>query len=436
MPALVGSAITNSGAWLPQTNIWFGSIVKEHPLVQVAISSAVRRFTTTFFVCGLSLACAAQAGQQYPGGFRGGRDRGPAEGPGPGSIPNFHATPLMDMKPSDRYLGFAGGLYEGGNAIPEDHRKAGIEAAAAIQPLDRDGKPSPNGAIVFMSLGLSNTLLDFHTFQNEYGDDSRINRKNLFVLQGAKGGIPACMWTAATGSGECGGAGMPEPMRQRMSANQYDRIRDEVLADAFGTGPRTSDCGGGSRPCLTEKQVQVLWVKIANPGPGAQGYRSLCDASKQDCVNDDQTEAIRYEKQLGQVIRAARSRYPNLKQIFVSSRTYAGYAKRPSNPEPFAYEYGFSVKWLIQAQILQARTGKIDPVAGDLSFRTGVSSWVAWGPYLWTNGSQGRSDGLVSNLEDVTEGDGTHPSNRGMHKVAGELMDFFLRSPFTPWFRK
>ncbi len=391
---------------------------------------------------------------QYPGGFPGqpsqsgrgqgqgqgqgrGQDRGPATGPGPLSIPNFHATPLPDMKPGDHYLGFAGGLYEAGNTAPEDHRKAGMEAAAAIQPLDRDGKPSPNGAIVFMSLGLSNTMLDFHMFQNEYGSDSRINRKSMFLLQGAKGGIPACMWTAAEGAGDCSGMiGAPEPMQRRMAANQYDRVRDEVLADAFGTGPRPSDCGGAGRPCLTEKQVQALWIKSANPGPGAQGYRPLCDASKPDCVNDDHTEAIRFERQLGQTIRAARQRYPNLKQIFVSSRTYAGYAKRPSNPEPFAYEYGFAVKWLIEAQIQQVRTGKVDPVAGDLSIRGGVAPWVAWGPYLWTNGSLGRSDGLVSNLEDVTEGDGTHPSNLGMHKAAGELMDFFMQSSFTPWFRR
>lgn len=408
--------------------------MNEHPTA----GSAARfgRFGILPLLCLLlaaSIASLAQGGPPFPGGFGGGRNRPAADGPGPGAIPDFHAVPLTDMKPTDRYLGFPGGLYESGNQPPDDHRKLGMDAAAAIQPLDRDGKPSPNGAIVFMSLGLSNTMMDFHMFQQDFGNDGRINRKNMFLIQGAQGGTTACMWTVPSGQPPCGMGG---PMAQRFGGNQYDRVRDEVLAEAFGTGPRTGDCGGAARPCLTEKQVQVLWIKSANPNPGMQGFRSLCDPAKAGCVNDDHTEAIRFERQLGQIIRAARSHYPNLTQVFLSSRTYAGYAKRPTNPEPFAYEYGFAVKWLIQAQIQQMRTGKIDPIAGDLSVKSGAAPWLAWGPYLWTNGAQGRADGLVSEPGDVREDDGTHPSMAGMHKAARELMDFFLQSTFTPWFRK
>ena len=72
--------------------------------------------------------------------------------------------------------------------------------------------------------------------------------------------------------------------------------------------------------------------------------------------------------------RAARTRWPNLKLVFLASRIYGGYAHTDKiNPGPYAYEYGFSVKWLIQAQVNQMATGTVDRVAGDLNFnRVGV----------------------------------------------------------------
>ena len=35
--------------------------------------------------------------------------------------------------------------------------------------------------------------------------------------------------------------------------------------------------------------------------------------------------------------------------MFLQSRTYGGYATTNENPDPYAYEYGFATKWLIQA---------------------------------------------------------------------------------------
>ena len=105
----------------------------------------------------------------------------------------------------------------------------------------------------------------------------------------------------------------------------------------------------------------------------------------------------------------------------------------PLNPEPYAYESGFAVKWLIEAQIRQMQGGPIDELAGDLNYDT-VAPWLAWGPYLWANGLQLRSDGLSWKPDDFIFA-GPHPSRSGAHKVGTLLLSFFKISSHTAcWF--
>src|SRR5437762_2920796 len=66
-------------------------------------------------------------------------------------------TPLTDMG-AQTYYGFGGGLYTGGsNTVPADHDSAGRARAAAVTPLDPHGRPSAQGKIVLLSIGMSNT---------------------------------------------------------------------------------------------------------------------------------------------------------------------------------------------------------------------------------------------------------------------------------------
>ena len=94
---------------------------------------------------------------------------------------------------------------------------------------------------------------------------------------------------------------------------------------------------------LTEQQVQVVWMQMEDSRP----FQSLPGSG-----SDAEVLATR----LSQAARSIRQRYPNLRQVFVSSSIYGGYSTAGLNPEPFAYEGGFSVKWLIESQVLQMQS--------------------------------------------------------------------------------
>jgi hypothetical protein len=313
--------------------------------------------------------------------------------------PDTSTVALTDLG-RGTYKGFAGGLYpDGSNQMPAEHAAAGLERARRIRPLDAGGQPNPSGKIVLLSIGMSNTSQEFcgrnvtsgcwsGSFLDQAAADESVNDSTLVIVNGAQGGRDAKSWRSATN-------------------NVYDVVRDERLR-ALG---------------VTEKQVQVVWLKQANAGPRA----SLPDTS---------ADAYRLESSLGEIVRVLRARYPNLQQVFLSSRTYAGYATTQLNPEPYAYESGFAVKWLVQAQIEQMKSSgrTVDALAGDLNYNS-AAPWIAWGPYLWADGLNARSDGLTWVRADFVS-DGTHPSpESGVRKVGTMLLGFFKSSPQTRcWF--
>lgn len=306
--------------------------------------------------------------------------------------------PLTELG-TDTYHGFTGGLYPGGqNEMPATHATIGTTRANRIQPRDGEGRPNlSNGRYVLLSIGMSNTAQEFCTrgvptdcepwsFTGQAEDDARTDERFLELVNGAKGGQVAETWDEPTDE-------------------NYDRIRDRLLLPQG----------------LSESQVQVAWIKVAHRSPTT----SLPAAD---------ADAFLLMERLGHTMRTLKQRYPNLQMVFLSSRVYGGYALGDRNPEPYAYESGFAVKWLIEAQMRQMETGEVDPRAGDLDYTT-VAPWLAWGPYLWANGETPRAaDGLTWLREDF-EADGVHPSKLGETKVGEILLDFFKTSSFTrDWF--
>lgn len=308
-------------------------------------------------------------------------------------------VPINDLG-SGCYLSFQGGLYpNGSDSVPPEHRTAGLTAAARVQPLDVSGKPSATGKYVLLSIGYSNATQEFCSdggqpetcssvsFMGQAASDPTVNRSALVIVNGAAGGKGDDFWTSPT---------LPD----------YDRIRDTWLTPLG----------------LSERQVQVAWVKVANPQPRVS-------------LPDTAADAYRVAQQIGQIARALKTRYPNLQQVFFSSRIYGGYATSNLNPEPFAYETGFGVKWAVQAQIDEMASRGVNARTGSLRYDNGTAPWIAWGPYLWAAGTQLRSDGLTWVQSDFNPSDGTHPATGARQKVGGLLLSFFKSAVQTQcWF--
>ncbi|HZI11514.1 MAG TPA: hypothetical protein VE153_14120 [Myxococcus sp.] len=330
----------------------------------------------------------------------GGEPSGPSRSRGTeaSSLSTTGLVPLNDLL-SGTYQGFTGGLYpQGRNSMPAAHSTAGQAQAAAIQPLNVNGQPSASGKYVLLSIGMSNTTQEFcshtgalpceaWTFMGQAARDASVNKSTLVIANGAMSSQAALTWDAPTDS-------------------NYERVRTDVL-EAQG---------------LSEKQVQIIWLKVANIGPSVSLPASNADA-------------YQLKRSIGNILRAAKVRYPNLKQAFISSRIYGGYATSSLNPEPYAYESGFAVKWVVEAQIRQKLSGTIDSRAGNLDYDQGIAPWAAWGPYLWADGLTPRSDGLIWEEDDFVMTDRTHPAKPAETKVGTMLLDFFKSSPHTRcWF--
>ena len=294
--------------------------------------------------------------------------------------------PLTEMTAEDRYKGEDGGLYGGGrNEPPEAHGKAALAESARVVPLDEDGNPSADGKIVLMSLGMSNTAGVWVTFK-ELADRDPQKSPRVVVVNGAVGGAGAQSWAKGPTSGPW-----------------------------LTFARRLKEAG------VSPKQVQVVWIKHADPMPPP----------------DEKPLAYARNLQawLTTIVRTLKAEYPGVRIVYLSSRTYGGYnaaGLRLVNPEPFAYESAFSVRWLIQDQIKGATELNPDVSKGKVG-----APLLLWGPYLWADGVTPRkADGLVWLRSDYSN-DGVHPTGKGREKAAELLLRFFKEDAGTKtWFVK
>jgi PKD domain len=296
------------------------------------------------------------------------------------------------------YQNIRGGLYpNGANNRPAAHFQTGVQIATnQIKPLNGSGQvDNANGKIVMVSVGMSNTTQEWavgdrvtrdftKAFKYRATDDPALNPQ-IVIVDCAQGGRDVVNWSS-----------LGDPAW----ATAIQRVTNTVV--------------NGQR--ITTNQVQIAWVKLAlkrasNYGPFP-------------------THVQQFQNYLEMTIRNIKTAFPNIKMAFVSTRTRSYSDNTGSlNPEPYAYETGFGVKWMIQKQI-----------NGNPSLRfsgpDAVAPYLSWGPYFWIDGQNRRSDGATWNCNDLIS-DFTHPSFSGVYKVSSQLLAFFKTDPTaTPWYLK
>lgn len=353
--------------------------------------------------------------------FGGRVEMGAVEIAGDSPFPTGRGAVLALDEPSvgrTKYLSlYPLGLYSNHSQVmPSAHKTEGLAWANTIEVRDLAGNPNASGRVVFLGLGGSDVSEMFCT----EADDN----PPIFA-----GGNPVCTPRSLSGRVQLSESDFVEPMLTKIVngaypnqyAGDFSQEDEPVFGGVNGNYDRIRDrvLGGYINP-LSENQVQALYIQLANESPVAS-------------LPDRHADAVELMVRLGNVLRLARERYPNLRVALLSGRPYspAGVAHAPN--EPFAYETGLAVKWLIQAQVEQmANDGTVvDTRAGDLDYEAGAAPWIAWGPYLGNHPTPSQKVGARFTNGDFDNAPNGFFSDRGEAKASLLLLHHVSFSPFT-----
>jgi hypothetical protein len=149
--------------------------------------------------------------------------------------PPRESTGLVPLSNGGDYKGFKLGVYgDGQNTPPAAQMKRAGDAAAKVVPLDAQGQAAPDGRIVLMSVGMSNTTQEFSRFVQVASGDPAKNPR-LVIVDAAQGG----------------------------------RAADDWVKNDAPTWQEADHRLGAAK--VTPKQVQVLWIKQARKMPSSLG---------------------------------------------------------------------------------------------------------------------------------------------------------------------
>lgn len=292
-------------------------------------------------------------------------------------------TPIvgLDVLGPNTYLGSTGGLYPNGSNVDDpNHHAYGVTLAQQIQPLDSTGNPDPAGSEVLLVIGESNVFLEGqNVIQNTMASPGR--NPSVIVVNGGQGGATA--------------GKLVDP-----NSPYWTTMTNYLLPNAGATA----------------QQVVAAWFEPTN------------------AINSGTfpTDMSQLYSQIETVLQNILLKFPNIKIVYMSSRTYSAYSngKVTDNPEPYAFESGFAVKWTIEDQINGLPALNYDPTLGPV-----LAPWIEWGPYYWADGMVVPSLGNVIWTCQDFKLDGTHPTPSGAQKVANQVLNFLKTDPAsTPWF--
>ena len=415
----------------------------------------------------------------------------------------------------------------------QQHYTEGTNRAQAIRPLCQNGNPPDTGGcpdgkparIVFLVLGLSNCDIEVCGGHSNAWDPQRKNHQPPLDqlagqpcatkcpnLNNPEGGLA---WNKAVRDGVWDGVSQLSFLEQIYPDNDplHWLVGPDMVVFDGAFGGQTLDAWDPTslgyywnNPCpwdaftdnnpecnyyrvaddlrrndFAEAQVQAIFLKSSTSFP-------TCDLQHAFCPSSTLPDAYQSEQYLGNILRYLKccklngqhistgvKRYPNLQQVFITTRIYGGYANQAAqedqnphaclSPEPFAFEEGFAVQRAIVAQIKQGGGEPPIEYAGDVSYD--VAPWFDWGPYLWADGETTNGAGIkwcnaqgdfaCGEERDVRYGDidpqykttywgdFTLPTASAAKKVADQLVKFIGKgsgglqagSPFvTPWIEK
>lgn len=183
-----------------------------------------------------------------------------------------------------------------------------------------------------------------------------------------------------------------------------DPAYDGVLWDAC---TQTKLSAAGIRP----DQVRVLYHKAANQFTTGPGGAPL------PLYPDPASDYAAFRRNLSAFAARVKGKFPSVRAVYSSSRSYGGFAASFGRGEPLSYEEGHALNtWL-------GENRSVDGV------------WYGWGPYLWAPSCDTgvtNASGVCYDRADYVA-DGVHPSAAGQAKVARMIHERFKREV---WYRR
>ena len=279
--------------------------------------------------------------------------------------------PINDLG-TGTYLGFTGGLYPGGVDTPSGQYALDLkDFASRIVPLDTAGNHSITGKVVFISLGGSTGGKNMVALKDKTTGNAATNPYLLMV---------SC--NNGYGSGSLNSIMNPiDPY--------WDHV-DIVLKGAH----------------IGYRQVQVIYLETED--------------STQLKVFPGRAYRVRNELEAS--MRVFKTKFPNIKLVYLLGRTTTFKTQVP-NVEPMPYYFGWGCKFMIQDQI--------NGVAGtEYKGDSAVAPMVAWGWYQWADGTPiPRQDGFVW-LQSETS-DGLHATEAGQDTLSTRFQNFLLTDRYA-----
>lgn len=283
----------------------------------------------------------------------------------------YRFIPIPDMT-GEKFRGFSGGLYGNGTNIkPKNHEIDIVSTINNINPLDKEGSISNNGRIIMIGVGASNPRTEFNEFVKNCNQANELNKYVSFVN--------TCI----------GGQGI-----QKMNDinDNYWKQAKKIISDSN----------------YSEKQVQIAWIETDNTQNPDTSFPQAAVA----LMNE-------YQK----LLATLKYHFPNLKICYVSARGYSGWVSGDMTVgrgllHPRDYYNGWALRFLIDS--VMTNKGRFTYSGKDAQIPL-----TTWGSYLWTNGSEKRSDGFTINCETDIGPDGLHLTSFGEQKMGKLIFDTF-----------